>query len=375
MKNDKKTVWHICSNRWNSAVTEYALSAAKSLKDVGWNSVFTGLADKPGHLRAMNEGLSCSPLAHFKISTLPRLIKLYWQIRPDVIFVYGGAETFLSRFFLGTPIIRFRGQDRDLTHPPKPWSYRLSQSHIAGVITPSETVAKNFRSLETRTKAITLGIDAQRYQASETRYERPTVTILGRFDPVKGHGAFFLWFRMLLLSWPEDLPKPLLKVIGEPANIPIEHMRAFADDVKLVEGKDWELVAERVPQVGNILGASHLGVICSQGSEVICRVAEEFLLCGTPIFVSGVGSLEDCLFSESAGASYRDLPGDKAVALMKKLLIESFREGLDQKAARAREAHTHFSLPVMARQLEKLIAHVGPSHLRGLEPSAEPTRP
>jgi hypothetical protein len=41
--SDGRVVWILCSNRWNSAITEYALSAARALKLSGWSVFFSGL--------------------------------------------------------------------------------------------------------------------------------------------------------------------------------------------------------------------------------------------------------------------------------------------------------------------------------------------
>ena len=371
-----RTVWHLISNRWNSAVTEYALSSARSLSDKGWTTRFFCLKDKPAYFRAQKYQLSLVPLASFGLNQLPKLMKLYFKERPDLILVYGGPETFLTRFFPGAHVVRFRGQDRDLVHPPSPLFYRLSQSHLAGVVTPSVTVAKAYSLSESNISAITLGCDTEKfYLSSKERFERPTLTVLGRLDPIKGHGPFFLWFKMLKRVWPTEAPQPLLKIVGEPANIPIEDLKGFAQDVGLVEGEDWELVSERVSNISDLLSRTHVGVIPSQGSEVICRVAEEFLLAGTPLFVSGVGSLEDCLVDTNAGVSYRGMSGDKAVSLLKDLLLKSYLESYEERWDRSQRAKKSFSLSTMGDQLEKFFLQVGPNHLRGLEPSAAPTKP
>ena len=373
-----KKVWHLCSNRWNSAVTEYCLSTNRSLELAGWSNLLTALEAKPCAERANSYGLAVKTVTSFKLSALFQLLSIYRDFRPDLIIVYGGPETFLSKFFVGTPVVRFRGLDRDFQEPPKPLSYKLSQSHIRAVIAPSQTLAHKFKGLQKICGSVTLGVDTQKFHFDSSSYEnqkRPVLTILGRLDPVKGHGAFFLWFSLLLRSWPEGTPKPLLKIIGEAANVSEEHLKGFAEDVGLVLGDDWLFINERLDDIAQELSSCHVGVICSQGSEVICRVAEEFLLCGAPIFVSGVGSLEDCLYDSDAGLSYRDLPGNEAVEALKSLLLASFNESTEARESRALRSKCHFSMEAMGSSLDQFLAQVGPSHLRGLEPSAPPTKP
>lgn len=353
-----KRVWHLCSNRWNSAVTEYCLSAARSLQGSGWETLLTALEDKYCHKRAQSYGIPVSAVGSFKLASLLELRKIYKSFKPDVIMVYGGQETFLSKFFKGAKVIRFRGLDRDVQQPAKGLSYRLSQGHLAGLLAPSQTLADVYKDIEPKLAAVNLGVDGEKFSFQKEALKgqsRPTLTILGRLDPVKGHGAFFLWFSLLKQEWPEGMEKPLLKVIGEAANIPEDHIRGFAEDVGLVEGEDWEFITERVQNIAEHLSATHVGVICSQGSEVICRVAEEFLLCGAPIFVSGVGSLENCLYDDEAGFSYKDLPGDQAVKQLKELLLSSFKEASEDKEARALRSQAHFSFEAMGQSLDQFL--------------------
>ena len=42
-------------------------------------------------------------------------------------------------------------------------------------------------------------------------------------------------------------------------------------------------------------------MVSSIGSEVICRVSEEFLLSGVPVVLNDVGSLSECLIHENFG--------------------------------------------------------------------------
>ena len=131
--------------------------------------------------------------------------------------------------------------------------------------------------------------------------------------------------------------------------------------MNLIEGQDWVLIAERVPEIRKLIANTHVGVICSQGSEVICRVAEEFLLCGAPIYVSGVGSLGECVFDEKMGFVYGDRLGMDAINPLRELLIGSFQEAADAKRARADLAKDRFTFQAMGKGLEKAIAELVPS--------------
>ena len=104
-----KTVWHLISNRWNSAITEYALSAAKSLEMRGMHNIVSGLRDKAADNRAQALGLKVEPFTNFEITSLINFWSLLNKIRPDVIMVYGGQENALTGFVRGIPVYAGRG--------------------------------------------------------------------------------------------------------------------------------------------------------------------------------------------------------------------------------------------------------------------------
>lgn len=368
-----KRVWHINSNRWNSAVTEYSLSSAKALALHGWESIYSGLEGRPAAIRAEKAGISCRNFKSFGLSGIKGFLAAKKSIKPDAIIVYGGPETALCRLAGNTPVYRFKGEDSDLSRHIKAWYFALSHGHLKGIITPSKIVQDRFRKLHSHTVCVPLGCDTESFfYQNEPRSNRPTLTIVGRLDPIKGHGSFFLFYSLLLKIWPDKEPRPLLRVIGEPANISIEQIQGFAQDVGLVHGQDWELIPERLPHIRKVMAKSTLGVICSLGSEVICRVAHEFALCGTPIFVSGVGSLEECLIHPSLGHSYKGRNGREVASQLKDLLLTAHKEDQAIRRRRASIARKAFSWETMGLAL---ISHVGPSHLRGLDPSAEPIKP
>src|SRR5262245_57989111 len=58
-------IWHLSSNRWNSAVTEYALSAALALANRGHETLFTPLDGSPAEKRALQLGLLTRSLPRF----------------------------------------------------------------------------------------------------------------------------------------------------------------------------------------------------------------------------------------------------------------------------------------------------------------------
>jgi glycosyltransferase involved in cell wall biosynthesis len=353
------SVWHLISNRWNSAITEYALSAARSLKERGWETCFSPLLNSPAEERSLAHGLDTHPFSSFGVQGLIRFSRLLKEISPDVIITYGGPETSLLRI-LGKGNVkkfRFRGQEREKRALFK-LRYKVNSSHLDGIISPSVKRANFFKTLsDISVQCVTLGCDTgkiHRVPDTSPRAEFMKMVLLGRFDPVKGHEKFFSITRKLIECWPKDKPKPLLHIVGKPANISRAEIEAMGGRAGLKAGVDFLITTEWIENIAELMSRATLGVIPSLGSEVICRVGEEFLLCGTPILVSGVGSSEEILF-EGAGASYAGLSDGEVVSLTRELLIVSYGENEAAKKARAAQARDLFSLEAMGENLEKII--------------------
>ncbi len=360
MPTSPGSVWHLISNRWNSAITEYALSSARSLKERGWETCFSPLLNSPAEERSLAHGLDTRPFSSFSVQGLMRFRRLFKEINPDVIITYGGPETSLLRILGNRGNVkkfRFRGQEREESALFK-LRYKVNSSHLDGIISPSVSRANFFKTLsDISVQCVTLGCDTgkvHRVPPTGTRAEFMEMVLLGRFDPVKGHEKFFSITRKLFEGWPEDRPKPLLHIVGKPANISRVEIEAMGERAGLKAGVDFAITTEWIENIAELMSRATIGVIPSLGSEVICRVGEEFLLCGTPILVSGVGSSEEILF-KGAGASYAGLSAGEVVSLTIELLTLSYDEKEATKKARAAQARDLFSLDAMGENLEKII--------------------
>ncbi len=354
-----KAAWILCSNRWNSAITEYALSTGRSLRLQGWTVFYSALSQSPGEARARSYDLPGDSFASFGLGEVLKLKRLQQKILPSVVFLFGGPETFLARFLRGVPCVRFRGQDKDMSETLSGWKNQLNMNHCEAVLVPSKVLAQCFEGILTKpVLSVTLGVDEKKFfYAADALLSstRPTLRIIGRLDPIKGHQSFLEIYQNLLKQWPAGRPKPWLEIIGQPANISEQQLRDTAKLLGLIEGEDWQLRNERIADLGKVMAATHIGVISSLGSEVICRVAEEFLLSGAPIFASGVGSLQECLIHESFGVSYLGLNRNEAASLLLYQLWNAFEEKDQDRQQRALESRKHFSLESMGRALEKSL--------------------
>ena len=357
MKN-RPIIWHLLSNRWNSAITEYAINCAKATEPLASRLIFSPLFQSPAHNRINDEAIECMPFESFGFKGLLRFWACFRIINPDVLFVYGGPETFLAQLICPTScrIFRFRGDARDQHFKSHSFS-QLNFYHISGLFFPSELAAAPFSRVEISKAVIPLGCDSSKYYVREPigrPFSKIELLYVGRFDPIKGIDRLLKFYRALKERWPIDSPHLLLKIIGYPANIStmalVEMVRSQElgnDDVAITDAK--------VPNIEEQMNQATAGIIPSLGSEIICRVAEEFLLCGTPILVSDAGSLPESVF-EGAGLvlGKPDHWLDRVDASIK-FLLKAGKESKEEKIKRSFEASKRFSLETMSDSLNRLL--------------------
>lgn len=350
--------WHVISNRWNSAVTEYALSCAQACRQLGWQSVISPLKGSPCERRAREAQLETRAFKGFGPAALAKFLLTFRSVSPTHIFVYGGQETTLALCLPAGPrVIRFRGQDQDMKRLPSPLARKVAESRLDALLFPNEALAERFRpGASIPTAAVTLGCDANRFQARGLWKDQASHEILcvGRFDPVKGHQRLFHIFSLAKNIAEQSM---MLRIIGEPANISVQELRAMAAAKGLVESKDYVLQNERVPNLAHFMERAAVGVIPSLDSEVICRVGEEFLLCGTPLCVSGAGALDELLFA-GAGLSYAGKEDHDAAGLLALVFDRSIQESAETRKARALQARQRFSLEAMATSLSAYLSQL-----------------
>ncbi|MBI2603888.1 MAG: glycosyltransferase [Deltaproteobacteria bacterium] len=349
-----KTVWHLLSNRWNSAITEYALSAACAFETAGAHSIFSPLIGSPAEKRARGRGLETVPVESFSLASIPRLNTFLKERAPHKVFLYGGPETFLARFLHRKGLIRFYGQEVNSTIYRIPHFFEMSTRHLETLLVPNQVIFNRLNSLAPRRAVtkITLGLEVPKFRNQERNNE---IVIVGRLDPVKGHERAIQIFAKLLSLRGQDRVRPCLHVVGQAANLSVEAVKSCAKRYGLKWGEEIKLTETRVHNIAELMSKASVGMISSLGSEQICRVAQEFLLVGTPVFVSGAGATEEVLF-DGAGGSYRGENDENAAGKLGNLFDVSYEESSIVRQERSRQASERFSLEVMGRQLVDLIS-------------------
>lgn len=378
---------HLVSNRWFSALTDYALTAAAALAEAGGRSHVVLPRRSAALSVAAERGLKVTTVAGFSPLILGQLLRLIRQLSPKAVFCYEGPETSLLLLLKpwlppGCKVLRFYGRDlRLLRFPPRPW-LRLSTQHLDAVIVPSRVVAdKVAPHFPGRCQQITLarkqaaGAGAVRREAVGEPRGGPGLLMLGRLDPVKGHRAFVAMFKAMLQRWPEGRPEPRLTIKGQPANVSAESLGQWLRLQGVAEYAHHD--ESRADDLAALFRGYDVGVIYSQGSEVICRVGAEMLMAGLGIIVTDVGALSelnlranatDVLVVPSLDTDEHEVTVNAMIAFS----LERAAEPAEDRQQRALFYTRAFSYELMARRLLRLIDNPNQRKGQGQSPYEGP---
>ena len=332
-------VLHLVSNRWNSAICEYALSTVRACKVLNYENFIVGITNSPFLNKARELSDLNEEFADFSPKRFFQLKKIIQKFKPDLIFSNGGPEEFIAHFAKPKSVkhFRFRGNFRltpvllPLAQTFYPSFFAKEKAKIDGPIIPLGTNEKKFNF------------------ANYNKIEVPSLLIFGRFDPIKGHENFLQLFKKIADVSSFEIN---LKIVGLEANTKASDLAFWAKSLGLEASRcRVSITTAKIEDVPALMRGVTAGVISSSGSEVICRVAQEFLMCGTPVLVTNIGSLPEVLKELSFGKIYPNLQPIEIVSQ----IAEYFQENAKTRNARAESAQRHFSVATMALKLKQEI--------------------
>jgi len=182
---------HIDDESWDSGLTEYALSLAKAQAEAGHEIRFFAPAGSHAEGKAAKYGLKtvCFPKNKLGSAGAMRAIVSF---RPEVINAHTGSShswaAVMPAFLSGkTALIRTRADARPVRK--KPFSSML-WGRTAGFIGANSRITEEFRSVfggRPRSAVILQGIADCAAKPAPKTPGAPTIGIIGRLDPVKGH--------------------------------------------------------------------------------------------------------------------------------------------------------------------------------------------
>lgn len=356
------------SNPWFSAVTDYSLQLAQFVSSKQTSRVlYCAPAGSIALKKAAQIALPTNAVPLFPLSLTRFLVtwhavgELLRSHRPSVVWVFEGREHTLcslhrwlnKKLWSTTRLVRVRGQANPVRGSIlNKWVYNTGVSgvafaaHVIQQRTPFQVpeIRKRVHLYCTAKLAqpvLELSAPAQHLVVSRTHsidFSQPTFTVVGRYDPVKGHKETI---NALALANFKDYLKAdqwvQVVFIGESQNVSasslFEHAcRTFSTKGYQLSDKRWLLevpdkrirlliIDERVHDVALWMRQSSFGLIPSLGSEVICRVAVEFLQQGTPLISSNAGALAEVLPPQCALIYENGKPANLAEALEKALVL------------------------------------------------------
>ncbi|MBM3380866.1 MAG: glycosyltransferase family 4 protein [Betaproteobacteria bacterium] len=355
------------SNPWFSAVTDYSLQLAKFVSTRQTTRVvYCAPAGSIALRKADQSALPTNPIPLFPF-TLARFFAAWHALgelvrshKPSVVWVFEGREHTLcavhrlihKRLWSKTRIIRVRGQ----ASPVAPsllnkWVYTRGVSGVAFAAeivrqrTAFDVPEKQRRVHLYCTAKVTepaVALESAPRQIAVSRefsldFSHPTFTIVARYDPVKGHSETIQALSLAnFQSYLRNDQWIQIVFIGESQNISASRLIELAQNTfnvtaKKITDSRWLLEApekrirllvldERLRDIAVWMRQSSFGLIPSLGSEVICRVAVEFLQQGTPLVSSNVGALAEVL-PRSCALIYESNNSQELAAALEKALV------------------------------------------------------
>jgi glycosyltransferase involved in cell wall biosynthesis len=334
-------LWQVVDEPYDSGIVSYALDGALGLAGRGHQVTVAALRGRFPILRAEALGLDVFPLGRL---ALPSALR-----GADAVLAHTGSAHALaaaaSLLAGGVPVIRVRGDCRPLRRR------FLVARRTAGLIAANRSILAQARELlpEVPSRLIYQGLADP--GASPLPSGPPIFGMLGRLDPVKGHGAFI----QAAASVKERLPGARFLIAGREENVKARELHRLALDAGL--GSAVELLGH-VPDPIAFIRGCHAGVIASLGSEAVSRAALEWLAVGRPLAATRAGCLPEYLEgteagvlaepSSLAGAMLSVVEGGPARAAAARALYErrfTFGRFVDETEAFLEEASRRVGLP------------------------------
>jgi glycosyltransferase involved in cell wall biosynthesis len=352
MRMLKLRIIEVINVRWFNAAAWYGLNLSRLLRRTGHDVLVICPPGAESFVAAHDMGLD--PLALNLTSMRPaalacaatRITGLLRGFRPHIVDCHRGENLILwglQKKRASFALIRTRGDQR----PPKGGIVnRLLHTRLVDAVTTSSSCgAAQCRAVlgvpDDRLYVIPGGVDTARFAfdpAGRVRVRRAfgftdedvVVGLLGRFDPIKGHAELLNAVQRIVYARAGGETHSPLTLTGSqgqgPETFSAHSTRTSSEtearQVRLrllfigfpagLSAQDLELAA-RARNLGHLtritgkvadmpahISALDLGVVASQGSEVIARAALEIMACGVPLIGTDVGVMPDLLSPEAA---------------------------------------------------------------------------
>lgn len=318
-------ILHLADFRWYNATAHYALTLAQALSQKGHN-VFLGLTSARnfpalegpfGNLQVFNLDCNVYDPASMVAST-EFLCRVVRKESIQIVNAHSANSHVLIALVkklknMEFKLVRTRGE----AYPPKRSIFNkyLYSGLTDQIIVPARILAQRYaEELGVESEKINhvpLGIRRSSIPEERTVYawkeklgikpEEKIVGMVGRLSPVKGHLHFIQSAKLVV----EKNPLTKFIIAGQDAQISQARLKRIAFRLGVL---DRFIFLGKVQDIEHLVSIFDLGVICSVGSETICRVLQEFMAAGKPVIGTRVNGIPD--FIEPPKNGYLVEPAD-----------------------------------------------------------------
>jgi glycosyltransferase involved in cell wall biosynthesis len=320
------------SVRWWNANAYYAISLAEALSKQGHSVFVAGDPDYPPTQKAKEIDLETIEIRFASFNPFILLydwFKLYRFVKEkkiDIIHAHRSEDHLLTALIskkLKVPLVRTLG---DVRAPKDNWvnrwlHFKATDYHISSSESNLTRYYSTWPEFKPNYSVIPGGIDGDAFHKIEKKesllrqFKIPSdskvVGIVARLSPVKDHATFIMAASLVL----EEVPSAVFLISGIEVEITRNDLKLLSESVNLNSNIHF---TDKHEPVNELLSILDVGVIASKGSEVIARVAMEYMATGVPVVTTDVNVLPEIIEDKRNGFVVKaENPYDMAEAIIK----------------------------------------------------------
>lgn len=368
MNTEQIKTLQLISVRWWNASAYYGVSLAKALNQAGIPTIVGGREDSPPlekarefkqpvfaniNLESLNPVIAAKSLAHLKKFLKKESISLVNAHRPeDGFFGVLAKKSSLKPIPVIRTVSDVRAPKNNATNK---WLHEKGMDFLIFSCKASYERYQNVWPIFENKSAVI-------YSAIDTEIFRPTndvpalrkefgitdnevlIGIIARLDPVKDHHTFLKASAKVAAR----APNTRFLISGEACNVSHEELRQLSRELGIQERVIF-LDRQEDLDVRDLIHALDIGVVASNGSEVICRISVEYMALGKPQVSTDINVLPEIVEDGKNGFV---VPAGDAEAMGTQLLRlaenADLRKNMGYKARQI--AVEKYSYPVFAKK-------------------------
>ncbi|MGH1363831.1 MAG: glycosyltransferase family 4 protein [Calditrichia bacterium] len=361
------------SVRWWNANAYYAVSLAKVLHEAGHSALVAGRAGSPPlekaaawHLDTLdtldfesNNPITLSKsITRLKSAIKQRSIQIISAHRPqDVLFGYLARKQLRDKPILIRSVSDVRAPKNNAINR------HLHISAIDYIIFSCHAIRNRYLKiwphLAQKSSVVYSAVDTDHFfseyqsdmrEALQIPEESCVFGLIARLSPVKDHVTFL---EAAALAH-KECPESIFIISGEDFEISMDELIERARELEI--DKSLRFLG-KANDVRDIIQTLDVGVICSTGSEVICRIAAEYMAMGKPVISSRINILPEMIIDGENGATF---PAASAKALAARLIDFAKDRSLCKQLGKNARVHAEqkFSYETFARETLHIYRHL-----------------